>query len=186
MRPGVGARRACPERWLADHGDALFRFARMRVPSEHTAEDLVQETLLAAWRVRDTFTGKSSERTWLIGILKHKLADHWRRATPARAFDSAAPLDDLFDTDGNWRDAPAPWPEPEAAFEQHEFWQVLIDCIAALPPVQAHAFRLCEFDGLSQDEICKILEVTPANLWVLLHRARVRLRQALEDRWFRS
>lgn len=152
----------------------------MRVQSDHAAEDLVQETLLAAWRGRDGFAGKASERTWLIGILKHKLADHWRRP------DRELPLDDIFDADENWRGAPAPWPEPEQALERCQFWQVLVDCIAALPPLQARAFSLHELDGLSGKEICRTLQVTPGYLWVLLHRARVRLRQGLEDRWFRA
>jgi RNA polymerase sigma-70 factor (ECF subfamily) len=182
---------SCPEPWLAGHRDALFRYARIRVQSGHAAEDLVQETLLAAWRGRDTFAGKSSERTWLIGILKHKLAGHRRRAdrelraTPAGA-DGVDPLDDSFDADGNWRRAPARWPEPEQAPEQYQFCQTLIDCIAALPPLQARAFSLRELDGLSGDEICRTLQVTPAHLWVLLYRARMRLRQGLEDHWFHS
>jgi len=95
------------------------------------------------------------------------------------------PLDDIFDAGGNWRRAPAPWPEPERALKEREFRQVLIDCIAALPPLQARAFSLRELDGLSGEEICRTLQVTPASLSVLLHRARMRLRQGLEDRWFR-
>jgi RNA polymerase sigma-70 factor (ECF subfamily) len=179
-------------RWLAEHGDALFRYARVRVENDHAAEDLMQETLLTAWRGRDTLSGKSSERTWLTSILKHKLADHWRRAgrelraAPAGGVGDADPLDNIFDADGNWRRAPEPWPEPEQALDQCEFRQVLIDCIAALPPLQARAFSLREFDGVSGEEICKTLQVTPTNLWVLLHRARMRLRQGLEDRWFRQ
>ncbi|MBI1942572.1 MAG: sigma-70 family RNA polymerase sigma factor [Betaproteobacteria bacterium] len=97
----------------------------------------------------------------------------------------ADPLDDLFDADGNWRGAPTPWSEPGQALEQREFRQVLHDCIAALPPLQARAFSLRELDGLSGEEICRTLQVTPANLRVLLYRARMRLRQGLEDRWFR-
>jgi len=95
------------------------------------------------------------------------------------------PLDDIFDADGNWHCAPAPWAEPEQALARREFRQVLIDRIAALPPLQARAFSLRELDGLSAEEICRTLQVTPADLWVLLHRARIRLCQGLEDRWFR-
>jgi RNA polymerase sigma-70 factor (ECF subfamily) len=167
----------------------------VRVQDRHVAEDLVQETLLAAWHGRHTFARESSERTWLVGILKHKLADHWRRAdreirtTRARTTDRADdtdPVDDSFDADGQWHGAPSPWPEPDGALERQEFWQLLLDSIAALPPAQARAFTLHEFDGLGSDEICNILEVTPTHLWVLLHRARVRLRQRLEDRWYHT
>lgn len=188
---GVGVHASCPEQWLNDYGDVLFGYASVRVQDHHVAEDLVQETLLAAWHGRHTFAGESSERTWLVGILKHKPADHWRRAgreirtTRAQAsdvVDTTDPLDRSLDADGKWRGAPSPWPKPDGAFERQEFWQMLIDCIAALPPAQARAFTLREFDGLRSGEICNILEVTPTNLWVLLHRARVRLRQSLRER----
>jgi RNA polymerase sigma-70 factor (ECF subfamily) len=180
---------------LHDHGDVLFGYAYARVQDDHVAEDLVQETLLAAWRGRHTFAGGSSERTWLVGILKHKLADHWRRAgreictTRTRALDTgdaSDPLDDWRGADRKWRGAASPWLEPDGAFERQEFWQMLVDCIVALPPAQARAFTLREFDGLRSDEICNLLEVTPTYLWVLLHRARARLRQSLESRWCRS
>jgi RNA polymerase sigma-70 factor (ECF subfamily) len=105
-----------PERWLDDHGDALLGYACARVRDRDAAEDLVQETLLAAWRARASFAGKSSERTWLIGILKHKLADHWRRlareprgaaALETDAADGAL-IDALFDDArrGHWRVPP--------------------------------------------------------------------------------
>jgi len=162
-----------PERWLNDHGEVLFGYAHVRVQDRHVAEDLVQEALLAAWRGRHTFARESSERTWLVGILKHKLADHWRRAG-REIGTTRVPATGIVDA--------ADPPEPDGAFERREFWQTLIDCIAALPPAQARAFTLREFDGLRSDEICNILEVTPTNLWVLLHRARTRLRQSLRER----
>lgn len=153
---------------MSDHGEALFGYARVRVQDRHMAEDLVQETLLAAWHGRHTFARQSSERTWLVGILKHKLADHWRRADREMRATRAQATDKVDATD--------PLDDP---LERREFWQTLIDCIAALPPAQARAFALHEFDGLRSDEICNILEVTPTYLWVLLHRARTRLRQSL-------
>lgn len=183
-----------PDRWLADHGDALFGFALLRVRDRAAAEDLVQETLLAAWRGRESFAGGSTERTWLIGILKHKLIDHWRRSArepqnqiPAgAAADEPDVLEQLFDAaeKDHWRVQPSPWYDPDAALEQQQFWQIFTDCIAALPPAQAQAFSLCELDGLDGPEACKVLAVAPTNLWVMLHRARLRLRQCLENHWF--
>lgn len=183
-----------PERWLDEHGDALFGFAYLRVRDRDAAEDLVQETLLAAWRARASFAAGSTERTWLIGILKHKLADHWRRlereqrraaalATDPRDIEL---LDALFDDDrrGHWRAPPSPWNDPDAALEQREFWRVFGECVAGLPPAQAQAFGLCELDGLEGEEACKVLGVTATNLWVMLHRARLRLRACLERNWF--
>jgi RNA polymerase sigma-70 factor (ECF subfamily) len=179
------------ERWLDDHGDALFGFAFMRLRDRETSEDLVQETLLAAWRSRESFAATSSERTWLIGILKHKLADHWRRSARQPSDNLNADADDdliekTFDMEkgGPWRVSPSAWASPEAALEQEQFWRILIDCVAALPPAQAQAFSLCEFDGLKGEEACKAMQVASTNLWVMLHRARLRLRQCLENNWF--
>lgn len=182
-----------PARWVDDHGDALFRYAYMRLRDHDVAEDVVQETLVAALTARKNFAGKSAERTWLIGILKHKLADHWRRVArtptinvPADADDPDELLERIFDP-GNrdhWRVRPPAWSDPDTALEDKQFWRVLSDCIAALPTAQARAFSLCEFDGLEGAEACKVLDVAPTNLWVMLHRARLRLRQCLENNWF--
>lgn len=184
-----------PETWLDGHGDALFRYAYLRLGDRSEAEDLVQDTLLAALAACHRFTGRSSERTWLIGILKHKLADYWRcraRSAPlAPPTDPDSPeTDELLETlfavegGGHWRMSPAAWPDPDAALEQKEFWRVLTDCIAQLPPRQANAFCLRELDGLEAEEMCKVLGAAPTNVWVLLHRARLRLGQCLEHRWF--
>lgn len=180
-----------PERWVDDHGDALFRFAYQRLRDRALAEDLVQETLLGALRSRANFAGQSTERTWLIGILKHKLTDHWRkRAREAPITPSAEDGDDLlerlFDNASNnhWRVQPSVWADPQAALQDRQFHRVLADCLAGLPPAQAQAFNLCEIDGIDSSDACKVLQVTPTNLWVMLHRARLRLRQCLENNWF--
>lgn len=192
-RPSTTTKGAAPESWLAEHGDALFRYAFLRARDRDTAEDLVQETLLAALQSRGHFAGHSSERTWLIGILKHKLADHWRRLgretmleNPADNDDPDALLDRLFDAENgdHWRLPPFRWPDPDAALEQRQFWTALSGCIDALPPAHAQAFALCEIDGATGTEACKVLDVSPTNLWVMLHRARLRLRQCLEIHWF--
>src|ERR1043165_5124358 len=175
--------RSDPAQWIDQHGDALFRYAYLRLRDRDVAEDLVQETFVAALRAK--FSGQSSERTWLIGILKHKLSDHWRKQNRSAPVETASDLQEpdellqkLFDAAAgdHWRNAPSAWRDPDAALEQQEFWQRLGDCIAALPPAQAQAFSLCELDGLEGAEACKVLDVAPTNLWVMLHRARLRLR----------
>jgi RNA polymerase sigma-70 factor (ECF subfamily) len=192
-RTPSAAQTSAPERWLDEHGDALYRYAYLRLRDRDAAADIVQETLLAALSARKNFAGGSAERTWLIGILKHKLADHWRRVARAAVLEPLADSDDpdellerVFDSANrdHWRVRPPAWSDPDTALEDKQFWRTLSECIAALPAAQAQAFSLCEFDGLDGAEACKVLGVAPTNLWVMLHRARLRLRQCLEKNWF--
>ncbi|MDF9391959.1 MULTISPECIES: sigma-70 family RNA polymerase sigma factor [Methylococcus] len=185
---------AAPERWLDEHGDYLFRFALLRVRDESTAEDMVQETLLAAMSAQHRCSGLSSERTWLTGILKHKVVDYLRRSWRERSLDddpSAYPgedfgMDELFAPDGHWDRQPAHWGNPYSALEQSQFFEVLRRCIQRLPPRLAHLFVLKEIHDMSNEEICKELEVSATNVWVMLYRARLSLRQCLEYRWFEN
>ena len=178
-----------PATWLDQHGDSLYRFALLRVRNPTTAEDLVQETLLAAWRAKDNFAGQAAERTWLIAILKNKLIDHFRRSSRETPLPDNADNDDAIDAlfvehTGHWAHPPTAWPRPDDALEQAEFWRVFQDCLAGLPDRQAQVFTLTEVDGLSTEELCKALAAQPSNVWVMLHRARLRLRECLEQRWF--
>lgn len=178
-----------PVTWLDQHGDSLYRFALLRVRNPTTAEDLVQETLLAAWRAKDNFAGQATERTWLIAILKNKLIDHFRRSSRETPLPDIADTDDAIDAlfvehTAHWAQPPTAWPRPDDALEQAEFWRVFQDCLAGLPDRQAQVFTLTEVDGLSTEELCKALSAQPSNVWVMLHRARLRLRECLEQRWF--
>ncbi len=178
-----------PEDWLAQHGHALFRYAFVRLRDRAQAEDLVQETLLAALQARHGFGGRSTERTWLIGILKHKLVDHLRKSARERplgepAENDAEMTDTLFDAGGRWKVPPADWGNPDDTLEQKQFWKVFADCLAGLSPRQAQVFALCEFDGLDSAEVCKVFGATATNIWVILHRARMGLRQCMETNWF--
>ncbi|GAB4362265.1 MAG: sigma-70 family RNA polymerase sigma factor [Deltaproteobacteria bacterium] len=181
--------RTDPAGWLDAHGDALFRFALIRVRDRALAEDLVQETLLAAFRGREGFSGRSSERTWLVGILKNKIADHYRRAARENSRDELLLREALggspFDGTGRWKSGPSEWgTDPAALARQAGFLEQLRRCLSELPGAQADAFTLREVDGLGTREICKVLEITETNLWVILHRARMRLRACLEANWF--
>lgn len=177
-------------RWVDAHGDALFRFALIRVRDRSLAEDLVQETLLAAFQGRDTFSGQSSERTWLVGILKKKIADHFRRQSREVSLPGDEGLpdprgDDPFNSAGRWATGPLEWGgNPAELFHQKEFLEQLTKCLSGLPPNQANAFTLREIQGADTGEICKVLNVTETNLWVILHRARMLLRRCLEILWF--
>lgn len=184
-----------PENWVDQHGDALFKYAMIRTRDAALAEEMVQETLLAALQSYDKFAGESSERTWLIGILKHKIIDHYRKISRLSAYqpEMEANLEhyEIFQQSGEWVDhfnfeiGPSEWQmSPEKAVEQAEFWAAFSHCLAGLPPRIASAFSLREIEQLSSEEICKVLEISATNLWVMLHRARAHLRYCLEKRWF--
>lgn len=181
--------RSDPSRWVDIHGDALFRFALVRVRDRFLAEDLVQEAFLAAYRGRDRFAGGSSERTWLVAILKNKIADHFRRAARESSQEELLLRGPLgagpFDAEGHWKSRPSDWgSDPAALARQADFLEQLRRCLSELPASHAAAFTLREIDGMTTREICKILEISETNLWVILHRARMRLRACLEANWF--
>jgi len=178
-----------PEAWVDEHGDALFRYALFRIQDAQVAEDLVQETFLAAIRGKDSFAGRSTVKTWLFGILKHKIIDHIRKISRERPEENIETIADLankdFDDRGGWKYQPSEWTtNPSLLFQQQEFWHILQTCLSELPPRLNQAFTLRELDGLSAEEVRKILGVTPTNGGVMLHRARLRLRECLELRWF--
>ena len=177
-----------PARWLDDHGDILFRYAVTRLRDAAIAEDMVQETFLAAMKAKDRFSGKSTERTWLVGILKHKIVDYIRKASREQTYgDTEIPEadSDYFDRKGHWRVKPPEWQtNPQKAFEQEEFYVVLQSCLDALPERLRIIFTLREIEGQSAEEICKTMDITSTNLWVLLYRARMRLKTCLEKNWF--
>lgn len=181
-----------PLTWLDQHGDALYRYAMLRVREPAAAEDLVQDTLLAALRAKDRFAGQAAERTWLIAILKNKIIDHFRRRAREvplpEGDDPDEAIEAMFNAadENHWTKMPSTWANPQAALEQAEFWRIFQDCLAGLPARQARVFALAELEGLATDELCKVLEAGSSNVWVMLHRARLRLRECLEQRWFGS
>jgi RNA polymerase sigma-70 factor (TIGR02943 family) len=178
-----------PDTWVDRHGDSLFRFAVLRVKDPEIASDLVQETFLAALRVRDNYSGASSVRSWLTAILKHKIVDRLRKTGREQRFREAKAKNDetegMFDRRGRWRTPPRNWRgDPIIECERDEFWQVLGRCLSKLPAHLADAFLERELEGLSREVISQNLGITPENLSVRLFRARLLLRCCLEDRWF--
>ena len=173
-----------PHRWLDEHGDYLFRVARRQLHSDELAEDAVQETLLAALSAQARYAGDASPRTWLTGILKHKIVDLIRRNVREveipRDEEGEEAIDSLFQQDGHWAEPIRPWGNPQAEAELGQLRRVLDECADRLKPVMAQVFSLREVAGMETEEICKELDITPTNCWVLLHRARVFMRQCLE------
>ena len=167
----------------------LLRYARSQLRNEAWAEDAVSDTVLAALEKPLSFNGGSQLKTWLVGILKHKLIDQLRRQSREATVldrDDSEDLDaQLFDETGHWRDKPVEWSDqPEASLGQRQFLAVLDACVEKLPATQGRVFLMREWLELDSEEICKALAISSTNLWVLLHRARLRLRDCLQHGWF--
>ncbi len=177
-----------PATWVERHGDALYRYALLRLRDATLAEEAVQETFLAALRARDRFSGLSTERTWMVGILKHKIVDLIRKQSREKPPADAEALDRIeeesFQGDGRWKNGQPTWQvDPSQAQERSEFREVLGECLEELPPRQGEVFAMRELDDLSSEEICKAMGITETNLWVMLHRARLRLRGCIQANW---
>ncbi len=171
----------------------LLRYATLQLRDAAAAEDAVQEALLAALAGEAAFAGRSNLRTWLTGILKHKIVDAIRRQSreaPAPELPNedgdGGDFDALFDRRGHWQDAPQAWEQPEQALGQRQFLAALEACLRALPERTARVFLMREHLGLETSEICKELGITSTHCWVMLHRARMALRQCLEMNWFKK
>lgn len=176
--------------WLEEHGDALYRYALVRVRDSSVAEDLVQEALFAAMKAADSFQGASSERTWLIGILRHKLLDYFRRTAREQKLEldlANSPIEGPheFDKRGQWKAALGEWGSPEKSLVKTEFWRVFNNCMDALPEQLRTPFALRELEGLDTDAVIRTLDISSKNnLWVMLSRARQGLRSCLQSHWF--
>ena len=177
-----------PDDWVEAHGDYLFNFAIGQVRDASVAEDLVQDTFLAAFKARDRFAGQSSERTWLVGILRHKIYDHLRHTCRERAVRSdAAPArgdEEAWDDAVLWlHDAAAECQSPTRRLELEEFRANLEMALGQLPPRVAQVFQLYEVEERPNAEVCQRLNISESNLWVMLHRARKQLRGHLAGWW---
>lgn len=181
------------EQQVAELRDYLLKFARLQLRNEAWAEDVVSETQLAALAKPQAFGNRSQLKTWLVGILKHKVVDalrhHSRQVTGLMgdADSDADPLEFIaFQADGHFTEAPADWGNPQADLENRQFILVLEACVSQLPTTQGRLFLMREWLEMSCEEICKELDLTSTNLYVQLHRARLRLRACLESNWFLS
>jgi RNA polymerase sigma-70 factor (TIGR02943 family) len=185
-----------PERWVELHGDYLFNYAMTRLRDRAKAEDAVQETFLAALKSAKAFQGRSAEKSWLVGILKNKICDHYRKASRETPFTDLEFFSDeeghRFVAEGAFKDswihelAPAAWPDPGQSLDHEQFWQIYRDCSGKLSTNIATVFNLREVDDLDSKTICHMLNISEKNLWVMLHRARMALRRCLEIHWFRK
>ena len=162
----------------------LLRYASLQLRDTQAAEDAVQETLLAALAGEQGFGQRASLRTWLTGILKHKIIDAIRRTSREAPAAGEDEFDALFDQRGHWIEMPGAWSDPDASLDQTRFFAALELCLSRLPGKTAQTFMMREHMGLETDEICKELAITPTHCWVLLYRARMSLRECLTKEWF--
>lgn len=172
---------------------SMHRFATLQLGDAQQAEDAVQEALLGAFKNQQAYAGKASLKTWVFAILKFKIADALRSRhrteslhAPVGDEDDNADLLELFNHKGMWDadERPAGWGSPAHALESKQFWTVFELCLDGLPPQQSRAFMMREYVGLEAAQVCAELGITSNNLHVTLHRARLRLRECLENRWF--
>jgi len=176
---------------IEQHRAYLMRYASLQLRDAGAAEDAVQDTLIAALEGWDRFGGKSSVKTWLTGILKHKIIDHIRRQSREQPLVSgnndegeADAVDALFLENGHWRQPPSNWGDPDKALENKAFMAIFEDCARNMSAKTSRAFMMREVMELPTEEICKELRISTTNCWVMLHRARLLLRECLEMKWF--
>lgn len=181
-----------PEKWVDNYANAMYRYLMLRVKYKEVAEDIIQETFIAALSSKNKFEGKSSEKTWLFSIMKFKIADYYRKHyknSNAENNSDESFLDNYFDKNDtyHWREntKPLTWHnDVEDAFEQEEFKGVLADCVQKVPTKTGSVFTLKYLEDLDSEEICEILNISEANLWTLMHRSKLLLRGCLEKNWF--
>lgn len=174
----------------------MLRFAELQLRNRETAEDLVQEAIEAALRRASSFAGHSTLKTWVFAILRNRIIDHFRQADRCVNLSSLVKEDEdleqrmevLFSESGKWKEEhrPTTWPNPEQALQSQQFWNVFEACLTVLPAKTSRVFMMREFLGFEAEEICTQLGITMSNCHVILHRARLKLRECMDAGWGRK
>lgn len=178
-----------PESWVERYGDILYRYIIARVFEKEIAEDLVQDTFLAALKAMPSFKGNSSEKTWLFAILKNKLVDYFRNQQRQKGsqVNFSSPFKDsgLFFRHWKKEHGPMNWEldSVESILESGEFMRIFEYCLSLLPPKMASVFGMKVIEEIESDAVCKEMGISASNLWVIMHRARLQLRECLEEKW---
>jgi len=191
-RMGKKAIKADPQKWVENYGDMLYQYALPRVNDSVIAEDLVQETFLSALKGLEGYKGEASEKNWLFSILKNKIIDYYRKKATEQAITSMPDLkvveDDWFNEDGRWAEnkMPKDWNVSDNPAERKEIQKIINWCKDHLKNLQQHVFTLKYMEDLDSDEICKVLNISSSNYWVLIHRARLQMRDCVEKYWLKN
>lgn len=180
--------------WVEEYSDALFKFARVRVGDRETAKDLVQETFLSALQNLASFRGESAQETWLTAILKNKIIDYYRKKKTSKSIplideDGTSELDKYFDEEGEWKSSAGPVSWNASGYQilrSKEFLEILQKCLSKLSDHGRSVFVSKYLDELDSEEICKQLDLTTSNYWVIMHRAKLQIRQCIEKNWINA
>ncbi|CAH8285205.1 RNA polymerase sigma-70 factor (ECF subfamily) [Mariniflexile fucanivorans] len=177
-----------PNKWIDLYSDYLFNYTISRVSDREMAQDLVQDTFLAALKSMKNFKGEASERTWLISILKRKVIDHYRKINSKKGkAEIRITYNDDSESEGDWLEERVADPFDKTAedtMENEELGEAIFNCLAKLPEKQADVFRMKTIEGLETEVICNELNITASNLWVIIHRARHAMADCLKENWF--
>ena len=178
-----------PDKWVDQYGDYLYGFAMSRLRNAELAQDCVQDTFLAGIKALDRFDGSRDIKFWLRGIMRNKIVDQIRKSVREHKVDIDSEDETLLESfwfkySGIATTNPDPWQfNPRKYYDNTEFWAVFEDCIETVKNPAREAFILRVLEDQSTEEVCKVMDVTPNYLWVLLHRAREQLKFALEAKW---
>lgn len=180
-----------PEKWVKNYADMLYSFALKRVNDKEVAQDLVQETFLGGLKSQHGFDGNSTEKTWLVAILKFKIIDHYRKKGKQKNStlhqDDGEEIDQhFFEANGHWKPnhrIVGDFEKADDGLEKKEFYKILEDCLKKLPNKLSSVFKLKMLLEEKSEVICETLNITDANYWVILHRAKVQLRSCMSKNW---
>lgn len=175
-----------PEGWVDNYADYLYNYTIVRVNDATVAEDLISETFLAALKSMKNFKGEATERTWLISILKRKIIDFYRKINSAKGKAEVHVSYQNPESEGDWLEENASDPFDRTAedeMENEELRLAILECMETLTERQAEIFKMKTIDGFETETICKEFDITPSNLWVIIHRARKSLMECLEKKW---
>jgi RNA polymerase sigma-70 factor (TIGR02943 family) len=175
--------------WVETYTSDLYSWAFHKVSDAELAKDLVQDTFLAAVEKIDGFKGESSPKTWLFSILNHKIIDYYRKKinNPSRIGDQA--LSSYFNAEGGWRQEKMPknWnEEDEHLLDDTEFTKILNSCLELLPENWNACVKLKYLSEKKGEEICQELDISPTNFWQIVHRAKIQLRDCIENNWYKD
>ena len=177
-----------PNKWIDLYSDYLYNYTIMRVSDSDIAQDLVQDTFLAALKSMKNFKGEASERTWLISILKRKIIDHYRKINSNKGKAEVRIMyNDDSETEGDWLEERVADPFDKTAednMQNTELGEAIFNCLSKLPEKQALVFKMKTIEDIETEVICNELNITASNLWVIIHRARTAMAECLKENWF--